>query len=362
MDHAARRERLGQRVCELGLDAFVVVNVERSDRANLRYLTGFTGSFGILIVGEESLFATDSRYTEQAGKEVAGLQVEEVKGRWLVWLAERLAALGLRKVGIGAPRTSLHTYQELGRLAPGIELVPQKGLVEELRRVKSREEVARISEAARLTDEGLRWIVDRLAPGRRERDVALDLEVWYRRSGADGVAFELIVAAGPGSAMPHYRPGERKIARGDVVLFDVGVQLEGYCSDLTRVVAVGSPDAEVREVYRVVLEANRAGLEAVRAGQAGKDVDGVARDVIARVGYGDRFGHGLGHGVGLEVHEAPGVGPASEDTLAAGHVITVEPGIYLPGRFGIRIEDLVAVTEDGAQVLSAFPKDELLVV
>lgn len=362
MDYAGRRERLWRSTRERGLDAFVVVNVERSDHPNLRYLTGFTGSFGLLVVGEMPLFVTDSRYTEQAGKEVVGLPVEEVKGRWLPWLAEKLVALGAKRVGIGAHRTSLHIYQELTRLAAGVELVPQAGLVEELRRVKSPDEIERISAAAGLTDAGLQWVLAELKPGRRERDVALDLEVWYRRNGAETVAFDLIVASGPGSAMPHYRPGERLIARGDAVLFDIGIQVDGYCSDLTRVVTVGAPSTEVRDVYRLVLDANRAGLAAVRAGKAGKDVDGVARAVIAKAGYGDNFGHGLGHGVGLEVHEGPGVGPSSEDTLAAGNVVTIEPGVYLPGQFGVRIEDLVAVTEDGCRVLSSFPKDELIVL
>ncbi len=361
MDYAGRRERLWQSARERGLEGFLVVNVERSDRPNLRYLTGFTGSFGVLLVGEKNLFATDSRYTEQAGKEVAGLPVEEVKGRWLPWLGERLRALGLKQVGIGAHRTSVHVFQELSRLASPVELVPQAGLVEELRRIKSPAEVERIAAAAELTDAGLRWALGELRPGRTEREVALDLEIWYRQSGAEGVAFELIVASGPGSAMPHYRPGNRRIAQGDVVLFDVGVQVDGYCSDLTRVVAVGEPGREVRDVYTLVLGANRAGLEAVRGGKPAREVDGAARDAIARGGHGDRFGHGLGHGVGLEVHEAPTVGPASEDTLAPGNVITIEPGVYLPGKFGVRIEDLVVVTETGCRVLSRFPKDELLV-
>lgn len=361
MDYAGRRERLWQSVRERGLEGFLVVNVERSDRPNLRYLTGFTGSFGILLVGESPLFVTDSRYTEQAGKEVAGLPVEEVQGRWLPWLGERLKALGLKRVGIGTHRTSLHVFQELSRLASPVELVPEANLVEELRRIKSPAEVERIAAAAELADEGLRWILGELRPGRVERELALDLEIWYRRNGAEGVAFELIVASGPGSAMPHYRPGHRKIARGDIVLFDVGVQVDGYCSDLTRVVAVGEPGREVRDVYTLVLEANRAGLEAVRGRKPAREVDGAARDVIARGGHGDRFGHGLGHGVGLEVHEAPTVGPASEDTLAPGNVVTIEPGVYLPGKFGVRIEDLVVVTETGCQPLSHFPKDELLV-
>ncbi|MFH1609583.1 MAG: Xaa-Pro peptidase family protein [Candidatus Bipolaricaulota bacterium] len=362
MNHARRRERLWQGTRERGLDAFVVINVEGSDRPNLRYLSGFTGSFGILVVGEKALFATDSRYTEQAGKETAGLPVEEVKGRWLPWLAERLAALGVRRVGVGTHRTSLYVYQELTRLGAGIEFVPQDGMVEELRRVKSPDEIEKVAAAARLTDEGLQWALGELKPGRREREVALDLEIWYRRQGAEGVAFDLIVASGPGSAMPHYRAGERKIARGDVVLFDVGVRLDGYCSDLTRVVAVGPPSAEVRDVYSLVLEANRAGLAAVQVGKSGQEVDRTVRELIEKAGHGERFGHGLGHGVGLEVHEAPRVGPLSEDVLASGMVVTIEPGVYLPGRFGVRIEDLVAVGEDGCRVLSSFPKDELLVL
>ncbi|HAZ27750.1 TPA: hypothetical protein DCY67_03905 [Candidatus Acetothermia bacterium] len=360
MDHARRRERLWQGTGKQGLDAFVVINVEGSDRPNLRYLTGFTGSFGVLLVGEKPVFATDSRYTEQAGNEVAGLAVEEVKGRWLPWLAERLGALGVRRVGIGTHRTSLYVYHELTRLSKDIEFVPQDGMVEELRRVKSSDEIEKIAAAAHLTDEGLRWVLGKVKPGRREREVALDLEVWYRRHGAEDVAFDLIVASGPGSAMPHYRPGERQIARGDVVLFDIGVRLDGYCSDLTRVVAVGSPSAEVCDVYRLVLDANWAGVAAVAAGKSGQEVDRAAREVIEKAGHGDRFGHGLGHGLGLEVHEAPRVGLASEDVLAVGNVVTIEPGVYLPGRFGVRIEDLVVVTEDGCQVLSSFPRDELL--
>ncbi len=362
MDYEARREGLWRRARERELDAFVVINVERSDGANLRYLTGFTGSSGILIVSPRPLFITDSRYTEQADKEVVGLPIEETPPRWMSWLAEKLRSLGVKRVGIGAHRTSLHVFQELTQLAPGVEFVPQPGLVEDLRRVKAEEEIERIAAAARLTDEGLRWIVGRLAPGQRERDVALDLEIWFRRQGAEDAAFDLIVASGPGSAMPHYRPRERKIERGDLVLFDIGVQMDGYCSDLTRVVAVGTPPAEVREVYHLVLDANKAGLAAVRAGKPGRDVDAAARAVIANAGYGDRFGHGLGHGVGLEVHEAPGVGPVSEDALAVGNVVTIEPGVYLPGKFGVRIEDLVAVTADGCRILSSFPKDELVVL
>ncbi len=362
MDCEQRRQALWEKVKANGLDAFLVLNVESSDLPNLRYLTGFTGSFGVLVLGERTLLLTDSRYTEQARRQVQGLPVEEVKGRWLTFLVERLHALGVKRVGLGTYRTSLYLYQEMGKLAQGVELVPQTGLVEELRRTKAPEEVERIHEAIELTERGLQEILGRVKRGRTERDLALELEFWYRQEGAEDVAFELIVASGPGSSMPHYRAGGRNLAGGDVVLFDIGVRIDGYCSDLTRVVALGSPSPQVKEVYELVLEANKAGLDAVKAGRSGQEVDRAARQVIEAAGKGERFGHGLGHGLGMEVHEAPRVAPTSEDVLSPGDVVTVEPGVYLPGEFGIRIEDVVVVTDEGCRVLTSFPKDELIVL
>ncbi|HIE48358.1 TPA: aminopeptidase P family protein [Candidatus Bipolaricaulota bacterium] len=363
MDHAARRAKLRRRLAEEGLDAFLVINLEGSDGANLRYLTGFTGSAGGLIVGKEGdVFATDSRYTERAAREVPDLPIEKLPGRWLDWLADRLESLSLKRVGIGAQRTSLWLYRELEKRLKGVELVPLEGWVEGLRRVKDPEEVERIAAAARLTDEGLRWLLGRLKPGTSEREAALELEMWYRKNGADHVAFDLIVAFGEGSSMPHYLPGERELKEGDLILLDIGAKVDGYCADLTRVVALGRPAPEARAIYELVLEANRAGLEAVRAGVTGVEADRAARKLIQEAGYGDQFGHGLGHGVGLEVHEGPRLSPVSEDTLEAGMVVTVEPGVYLPGKLGVRIEDLVVVRPDGCEILSAFPKEELLVL
>ena len=360
MDYKARRAKLRHRVSEEGLDAFVLINVEGSDRPNLRYLTGFTGTFGILIIGEDEIFATDSRYTERASREVPDLPVEKVKGKWLAWLAERLKASGARRVAIGAQTTSVYVFKELERR--GVELVPMEGWVESLRRVKDPEEVERIAAAAQLTDQGLRWILGKLRPGMTEREVALELEMWYRKHGADDVAFDLIVAFGEDSSMPHHVPGDRELREGDLILLDIGAKVDGYCADLTRVVALGRPAPEARAIYELVLKANRAGLEAVRAGITGVEADRAARKVIQDAGYGDHFGHGLGHGVGLEVHEEPRLSPISEDTLEAGMVVTVEPGVYLPGKLGVRIEDLVVVRPDGCEILSSFPKEELLVL
>ncbi|MCD5407862.1 Xaa-Pro peptidase family protein [Candidatus Bipolaricaulota bacterium] len=361
VDYKPRRDKLRNRIAQEGLDAFLVVNVENSDQANLRYLTGFTGSAGALIVGKEGdVFATDSRYTERAAREVPGLPVEKLPARWLDWLADRLESLSLKRVGIGTQRTSLWLYRKLEKKLKGMELVPLDGWVEALRRVKDPEEVERIATAARLTDEGLRWLLGRLKPGMTEREAALELEVWYRKHGADHIAFDLIVAFGEGSSMPHYLPGERELREGDLILLDIGAKVDGYCADLTRVVALGRPAPEARAIYELVLQANRAGLEAVQAGISGQEADQAARKVIQEAGHGEHFGHGLGHGVGLEVHEGPRLSPTSEDTLEAGMVVTVEPGVYLPGKFGVRIEDLVVVRPDGCEILSSFPKEELL--
>jgi Xaa-Pro aminopeptidase len=239
-------------------------------------------------------------------------------------------------------------------------MVAAGGTVERLRRVKDEEELAAISEASRLADEVWGWSLERGLAGRSEREVARAAEARIRELGGDP-SFPAIVAAGPNGALPHAEPGEREIGRGELVVFDMGAQLDGYCSDGTRTFATGEPGEEAREVYEVVLAAQLKSLEAIKAGAKGEEVDGVARGVIGEAGFGEHFGHGLGHGVGLEVHEAPRLSLRSDDVLVAGEVVTVEPGIYLPGKLGVRIEDLVVVAEDGLRNLSALPKDLQLV-
>ncbi len=360
MDYARRRAALTHRARSEGFDAFLVINVEQSDHANLLYLTGFTGSFGVLWVGEEAWMGTDSRYSEQASGQIGVLPVREVRGSWSAWFAETLKNTEAQRIAVAGGHVSVKLLDDLQERVPGIRLEPTEDWVEELRKLKDAEEVERIGTAAQLADEGLKWILGRIRPGMTEREVALDLEVWYRRQGAEAVAFDLIVAGGPHSSRPHHRPGDRTVAEGDLLLFDVGVQLDGYCSDLTRTVAMGQASTRAREVYAQVLAANQAGLEAVRAGAAGADADAAARQVLDEAGLASHFGHGLGHGLGLEVHEAPRLSPTSSDTLEAGMVVTVEPGVYFPGDFGVRIEDLVVVRSDGCEVLSGFPKQELL--
>jgi Xaa-Pro aminopeptidase len=252
----------------------------------------------------------------------------------------------------------LGKFQE--KLADGVEAVPAGGSVEKLRRVKDEVELAAIEAASKLADEVWLWSVERGLAGRSEREVARAAEARIRELGGDP-SFPSIVAAGPNGALPHAEPGEREIGRGELVVFDMGAMLDGYCSDGTRTYATGDPGESAREVYEVVRAAQLAALGAIEAGAKGEAVDAVARRVIEAAGHGDRFGHGLGHGVGLEVHEAPRLSLRSDDVLEPGEVVTVEPGVYLPGQLGVRIEDLVVVTGDGHRNLSALPKDLQLV-
>lgn len=343
-----RGERLEQQLAERGLDRMLV-----TDLTNVRYLTGFTGTNGACICGPGvRLFLTDFRYTERAEAEVEGWETVTVANDWLKGIAERLEG----KVGFEDDHVSVRMLKKLqGKLGEGVETVAAGGTVERLRRVKDDEELAAIEEASKLADEVWRWSLERGLAGRSEREVARAAEARIRELGGDP-SFPAIVAAGPNGALPHAEPGEREIGRGELVVFDMGAQLDGYCSDGTRTYATGEPGEEARAVYEVVLAAQLKALEVIKAGVKGEDVDGAARRVIADAGHGDRFGHGLGHGVGLEVHEAPRLSLRSDDVLAAGEVVTVEPGIYLPGQLGVRIEDLVVVGEEGLSNLSALPK------
>jgi len=344
-----RGDRLEQQLAERELDRMLVTNL-----VNVRYLTGFTGTNGACICGNGlRLFLTDFRYTERAAAEVEGWETLTIGGDWLKGIAERLEG----RVGFEDDQMSVRLLAKLKeKLAEGVEMVPAGGRVEELRRVKDAEELAAIEEAAKLADEVWKWSVERGLAGRSEREVARAAEARIREHGADP-SFPTIVAAGPNGALPHAEPGEREIGRGELVVFDMGAQLDGYCSDGTRTFATGDPGEEGRAVYEVVREAQEASLAAIKAGVKGEDVDKVARAVIDAAGHGERFGHGLGHGVGLEVHEGPRLSPRADDILAPGEVVTVEPGIYLPGTLGVRIEDLVVVTEDGLRNLSSLPKE-----
>jgi Xaa-Pro aminopeptidase len=346
-----RAERLAKLVGERELDQLFI-----SDLTNVRYLTGFTGTNGACLVGDQGLiFFTDFRYTERAADEVGPEWERPDAERELVpQIVGRMSG----RVGFEDAHLSVRQLARLEAAAENgrVDLVPAGDLVEQLRAVKEPEEVERIAAAAELTDDVYRWALERGLAGRTEREVARACEARLRELGAEP-SFPPIVATAANGALPHAEPGDRKIGTGELVVFDMGAQLDDYCSDCTRTYATGEIADEDREVYELVLRAQGDALEAVRAGASGKEVDAVPREVISEAGYGDRFGHGTGHGVGLEVHEGPRLATTSEDELAENNVVTIEPGVYLPGRLGVRIEDLVVVTADGHRNLSGLPKE-----
>jgi Xaa-Pro aminopeptidase len=349
---SARAERLGELLAERELDCMLV-----SHLLNVRYLTGFTGTNGACVLGrEQRAFVTDFRYVEQAESQVHGFELVKGERDLLGDLAARLGG----RAGFDDAHLSVRAHRRLAEAAgEGVELVPAGGLVERLREVKDEEELRRMRQAAQIADGVFEHVRERGLAGRTEREVALDAERELRERGAEGPAFPVIVAAGPHGARPHAEPRDVEIPPDTLVVIDMGAQVEGYCSDCTRSLASGSVDGRAGEVYELVRSAQEAGLAAVRAGAGCRDVDGVARELIEAAGHGERFGHGLGHGVGLEVHEGPRLTKSADCVLEAGNAVTVEPGVYLPGELGVRIEDLVAVTADGAEVLTGFPKELL---
>jgi Xaa-Pro aminopeptidase len=354
-----RLERLRPLVEEAGADGLLV-----SHLANVRYLTGFTGSAGLLLVrAGDAVLVTDGRYRTQAAEQLASSGAHEEVELFVGGGREQRDALAnmvqgsVSRLGLEGESISWAAERLWDSLLGGVELVFTSGLVESLRQVKDEGELARMAHAAALADAALAETLPLLEEGRREADVALALDSAMRRLGAEDRAFETIVASGPNSAKPHARPCGRLLERGEAVVVDFGATYDGYRSDMTRTFFVGGePVTPLDHVFEVVSAAQAAGLAAVRPGVGGAEVDRSSREVIAEGGFGDAFGHGTGHGVGLEIHEAPGVGKESTAILQLGTVVTVEPGVYLAGVGGVRIEDTVVVTEDGWRPLTRFPK------
>ncbi len=350
----SRADRVSKRASARGLDALLV-----TDPINLRYVTGFTGSNGLAVVGDGiRRFVTDFRYVEQAKLEVPDFDRE-------LAATNLYDALGFTRGVLGFDDASMpvRTHaQLLEKLPEGVELVAAAGIVEEERAIKEPGEIERIAASAAIVDDIYGWILERGLVGRTERDVAVALEHEMRLRGASGPSFGSIVASGENGALPHAQPRDVEIGRDTLVTIDIGARLDGYCSDCTRTYATGPLPDDLAEAYDLVLRAQLASLAAVAPGPTGHEIDAVARDIIAAAGHADHFGHGLGHGVGLQGHEAPRLSRAGSDTaLAPGHVVTVEPGVYLPGRGGVRIEDLVVVTASGHDVLSLTTKELLTV-
>jgi Xaa-Pro aminopeptidase len=364
MDSDARLGSLRRKLAEEGVDALLV-----TDASDQHWVTGFDGVLDddpgtVALVTEHSarLYA-DSRYVTAAAAAAEGTQ-------WRVHKASRPAKEALEaftgppggETIPGGSRIALQATLPWGvytRLAEplGERVVPERGWIGGLRMIKDEHEIERIARAQEITDRAFDHVLTVLATGLSEREVALEIEVFMRRNGSDGVAFAPIVASGPDSALPHAQPGGRILADGDLVVLDFGASVGGYCADMTRTVVIGTASDRQRAIYEAVREANAAGTEAVRAMAKGPDVHAAAVDVLEQHGLGDKFGHGLGHGVGLDIHEGPSLSPRSEDSLAPGMVVTVEPGVYEPGFGGVRIEDLVVVEEAGHRVLTCSPRE-----
>jgi Xaa-Pro aminopeptidase len=356
-----RRSRVLKGMEEQGLDGLFLMG-----EANIRYVSGFTGGDSyVLFTTKKRFFITDSRYTEQAEQECFGFEIVEHRGN-SPGLEETVARLcseyHIKKIGFEQNFVTYEIYEKLSRaLKEKTDLVPTSGMVEEARLVKDEGEIALIRKAAEIADETFTYVLGLIKPGIKEKDIEIELEYQMKKNGASGTAFPTIVASGPRGSLPHALPSQRIIKQGDFITLDFGAVYQGYCSDITRTVCVGEPNQKQKEIYHIVKKAQEKGLQSLRAGIMGKDADKLVRNVIEKAGYGSYFGHGLGHGVGLEIHEEPFLNKRSEKVLTSGAVVTVEPGIYLPNWGGLRIEDTVLVTQKGCETLTHSPK-ELIVL
>jgi Xaa-Pro aminopeptidase len=356
-NHAVRRDRLRALVAEVPADALLVTRL-----VNVRYLSGFTGSnAALLVTADDAVLATDGRYITQAEQQAPDLE-RVIDRQCATSLVERARKDGTGRLAFEAHDVTVELHETLRSTGEGVELVASGPLVEQLRAVKDDDEIALLRQACAIGDRALTELFAAIAPGRTEREIGRDLENRMRDHGATGIAFETIVATGPNSAVPHHRPTDAVVAAGDLLKIDFGALYDGYHADCTRTVVVAAEPADwQREIYGLVREAQRAGRHALAPGVDAREVDAAARDVIIAAGYGEAFSHGLGHGVGLEIHEAPLIGYDSDARLADRTPVTVEPGVYLPGRGGVRIEDTLVVRDGGPELLTTTPKDLMVV-
>lgn len=331
---------------------------------NICYFTSFHSTNGYLVVtGDKAVFLTDSRYIEAAGNKIKTCdEILETKGMEKT-LRPFIESLGIKSLMLESERVTVSRYNDIKKMLGGIEVICDGGLdkeISDIRMVKNKDEISKIVTAQRIAEKAFDHILGFIKVGRTEKEVALELEYFMLKNGADALSFETIAVSGKNSSLPHGVPSDKKIESGDFVTMDYGAVTDFYHSDMTRTVAVGEVSGKQIEVYETVLEAQLKGLEAIKAGIKGKDVDAVSREIIKNKGYGDYFGHGLGHGVGVEIHELPSLNPSGEIILKEGHVVTVEPGIYLPGEFGVRIEDMALITEDGYVNLTSCEKELII--
>jgi len=348
-----RLRKLRQELEARNLDTFIITHPQ-----NRRYLSGFTGTDGTLfITGDKAALTTDFRYLEQAQRESPAYELVEATSDILAQsLSDLATAVRAKRMGFESHHVTFANYCQWAETAAGFELVPVKDLVEEMRAIKDEGEMEAIKRAVAIGDAAMAHVREFITQGMTEKEVGWELEVYMRTHGAEAVAFDIIVASGPNGAMPHATVSDRVIQAGEPIVIDLGARVDGYHSDLTRTLVLGERDDRFQEIYDLVLKAQLAALEGIRPGMTGREADALARDVIDEAGYGEYFGHGLGHGVGLEVHEKPRAGRKSQDVLRPGMTLTVEPGIYIPGWGGVRIEDLVVIGKDGVRILSRADK------
>ncbi len=347
-----RIARLRESLKAHDIDALLVIRPE-----NRRYMTGFTGSSGFVLISEDhAVLLTDFRYVEQATSQAPDFRIVKHGVKMVDTLREVLAEMGARALGFEKDVVTYKQHETFASELEGVKLVPLEGLVEKLRMVKDEAEIEKIQRAEALGDAAFSHIIKVMRPGMTEIEVALEMEWFMRRNCAERLGFDIIVASGPNGAMPHAVATDRRLVPGELVVLDFGAVVDGYRGDTTRTVALGRAPDDGRRIYDIVLRAQQAALDGITAGMKGDEAHAIAQRIIDEAGYGEHFGHGLGHGVGLAVHEEPRLAPSSSAELAPGMVVSVEPGIYLPGKLGVRIEDLVVVDEKGVRNLTRSPR------
>lgn len=333
-----------------------------SSHYNRSYITGFTGTAGVVVISEkEAKIITDFRYVEQAKEQADGFEVIEHTNSLLAEISNQLKKMGIQNLGFEKNHTTYHTYEEYKEQFSQIELIPTSGLVEKLRLIKDDQEIKILKEAAEIADAAFEHIISYIRPGLTEKDVSNELEFFMRKAGAVSSSFDIIVASGLRSALPHGVATDKVIEKGELVTLDFGAYYKGYCSDITRTVAVGKPIDELTRIYETVFEAQQRGMNGIKPGMTGKEADALTRDYIRDQGYGQYFGHSTGHGLGMEVHEGPSLSMKSDTVLSPGMVVTVEPGIYIPGVGGTRIEDDTIITKNGNESLTHSTKKLLII-
>ncbi|PGW59235.1 Xaa-Pro dipeptidase [Bacillus cereus] len=348
-------ERVRSAFDEAGIDGILLTNEN-----SRRYMANFTGTAGVVLISKKrAQFITDFRYVEQASKQAVGYEIVQHAGLIIDEVAKQVKELGIQKLGFEQDTLTYSSYSA-HKEAIDAEFIPTSGLVEKLRLIKTDSEIKILKEAAQIADAAFEHILSFIRPGVSEIEVSNELEFFMRKQGATSSSFDIIVASGLRSALPHGVASEKVIETGDFVTLDFGAYYKGYCSDITRTIAVGEPSDKLKEIYNIVLEAQLRGVNGIKAGLTGREADALTRDYITEKGYGEYFGHSTGHGIGLEIHEAPGLAFRSDTVLEPGMAVTVEPGIYIPGIGGVRIEDDIIVTSEGNEVITKSPKELII--